>query len=195
MGLLLCRGEYASGWNVGVAGREASLAFKWGVGLIVATPVAEVSTFQGGELQKEKGADAFGIEAGCAAVSLVGESNDDVSLLEDDCGGKTVEGLSGKGAGRLGPSTGGAWNHTEGTHRVRDVAEGNVDGDIAVWGAGREGVEDGKVGVERLVMDGLVVENFASALVEDVVEFRLGSLNGLDEGTDLGKHKDGAPGF
>jgi hypothetical protein len=53
----------------------------------------------------------------------------------------------------------------------------------------------GKVGVERLVVDGFVVENFASALVEDVVELGLGSLDGFDEGADLGEQEDGAPGL
>jgi hypothetical protein len=55
-------------------------------------------------------------------VGLVGESNDKVAFPEEDRGGKTVEGFSGQRAGRLGTSTGGAGNHTEGAHRIRDSA-------------------------------------------------------------------------
>jgi hypothetical protein len=53
----------------------------------------------------------------------------------------------------------------------------------------------GEIRVESLVMNGVLVEDFASALVEDVVELGFGSLDGLNERANLGEQKDGAPRF
>jgi hypothetical protein len=53
----------------------------------------------------------------------------------------------------------------------------------------------GEVGVKSLEVDGFVVENFAAALMDNVVELGLGSLDGFNEGADLREEEDGAPGF
>jgi hypothetical protein len=185
----LSGGEEASSRGVGEASGVTRLAIIPGVKFPHMSFVAVLTPGRSGESDEGKCAVSFEIFGRGTSVGLIGKADKTVSCLQKDCGGEAFEGFVGEGGRGSGRGTCLTGNDTDGAIGGSVVRQGKVKRNVYLVGARGNAVATGVVRMKRLEMDGLLVQHFPPALVDNVLSGNVVLLEFLDEGPQIGVKK------